>query len=256
MRRVIAESVHGGDVLLDRDEQYHLIRVLRLREGDFFEALASDGRRFKCRLVNMGGQWQGTIAEVSNASWESPCAISLAQALIKRDKFEWVVQKAVELGVSEIRPLISARTEIELNERRTDRRMERWNRILSEAVKQCGRTRIPRLHEPASLRKILESMPQVAMLAPDEEGTMTLADSISALHAPSRCCVFIGPEGGWDEADRCVFREFGVSLVRVGPRILRAETAAVSILSLLQYEMGDLKADPATFRIDYRQFNQ
>jgi len=185
-----------------------------------------------------------------------PVSITLAQSLIKRDKFEWVVQKAVELGVSDIRPLITTRTEVELNERRAGRKMERWNRILSEAVKQCGRTHVPELHEPDSLRDVLAALQGFALLAPDEEGSQTLGTCVSALQPPCSCCLFIGPEGGWDEADRALFREFGVAQVRIGPRILRAETAAICSLSLLQYELGDLNAAPESFQIDYQPFNQ
>ncbi len=256
MRRVIAQSVSESQVILDPEEQQHLVRVLRLRTGDLFEAIDSQGRRFRCQLANDRGSWYGIISEMSVATWESPSSIILAQALIKRDKFEWVVQKAVELGVTGIHPLITTRTEIELNERRTDRKMERWNRILSEAVKQCGRTRVPALYEPASLREVLPEMTGIALLAPDEEGTRTLANWISTVHRPCSCCLFIGPEGGWDEEDRALFQEFNVTRVRIGPRILRAETAAICSLSLLQYELGDLNAAPESFQIDYQPFNQ
>ena len=251
MRRVLGQLRRKDQVSLDEDEIHHLTRVLRLGEGAIFEAIVPPATRCRCRLTREGGTWVGTVLGQSDVTWEAPLRICLVQALIKKEKFEWVVQKAVELGVAEIQPALTHRTEVHLTDRRRDNKLARWTKILREAVKQCGRTDLPQLHEPRPLPEILTERHDVLRLVLDEEGDRRLEDSLSSSGSVDSCALFIGPEGGWDEIDREAFRRCQIAAVRLGPRILRTETAAIAALSILQYRLGDLADSPERFCVDY-----
>ena len=119
-------------------------------------------------------------------------------------------------------------------------RMKRWHKILLEAVKQCGRAQIPQLASPMGLREFLCTSSEDFKLVLDEKGGLSLKELIDSHRDAVSCLVIVGAEGGWDESDRQLLREQGVPAVNLGARILRAETAPVTILSILQYELGDL----------------
>ncbi len=250
MRRVLVTAVGSGRVRLSPEEAHHLVRVLRLEHGEEFEGVTGDGRRLRCRLEREGPEWYGRITGISAFTAEAPLHLVLAQALIKRDRFEWVVQKAVELGAAEIFPLETARSEVRLDQNRRDRKQTRWERIIQEAVKQCGRTRLPVLHTPQSLAAFLGGCPPWCGIAFDEEGADTL-DTVFHGAPPSGCALLVGPEGGWDPSERLQLDAAGVRRVRLGPRVLRAETAAVAGLTLIQFHWGDLARNPDEFHLDY-----
>lgn len=252
MRRVIVQRREGDRVYFDEGDVHHLTRVLRLHEGDTFEAILRPATRYRCRLIRDASDWVGTLLEESSTTWESPLRIRLVQALIKGDKFEWVLQKAVELGVAEVQPMLTSRTEINLSDQRQGRKLSRWSKILREALKQCGRTGIPLLQEPRPLAEILIDRGDEFSLYLDEAGQQSLEACLPKTGAVASCAVFIGPEGGWDERDRALFRDSNVPAARLGPRILRTETAAVTALAILQYRLGDLSASPEGFAVDYR----
>jgi 16S rRNA (uracil1498-N3)-methyltransferase len=252
MRRVIARRREEDLVFLDEGEVHHLTRVLRLRQGDTFEAIVPPDTRCLCRLARKASDWIGVVLEVSTTTWESPLRICLAQALIKGDKFEWVLQKAVELGVAEFQPMLTHRTEISLTDRRQERKLSRWARILQEAVKQCGRTAVPLIHGPRPLPDVLAERTDQLSLCLDETGATPLESCLPESGSVESCVVFVGPEGGWDEVDRIRFEQSNVAAARLGPRVLRTETAAVAALSILQFRLGDLSAPPESFTVDYR----
>jgi len=243
MKRVMVDRVEGGKAFLNENELHHLMRVYRTREGDAFEGVDSEGRKHQCALRRDAGQWYGEILCSLAGTGESPLRIILAQALIKKNKFDWVIQKSVELGVAEIIPFRSERTEVQLSEEREEKKMKRWHRILKEAVKQSGRSLVPKLGSPLSLDELLNRSDETVRIAMDEEGGASLKELLRELCDVNSCLVLIGPEGGWGDRDRNLFSAHSVKSVRLGPRILRTETASVVALSLLQYELGDLAID-------------
>jgi 16S rRNA (uracil1498-N3)-methyltransferase len=181
---------------------------------------------------------------------ESTLKLTLVQSLIKKDKFEWVLQKAVELGVNEIIPVITERTQIHFDEKKERRKLLRWERIVSESAKQCGRDVIPEIQSPVQLRKVLLNRSDHFNIVFDEHAESAPGDLWSELTREAcTCAVFIGPEGGWGSSDREHFKNSEAMFVKLGPRILRAETAAITALTVLQYEFGDLRAF-STRRID------
>ena len=240
MYRALIEIDEGGTVLLSEEELHHLVRVRRAKSGHPFVGLDGRGSSFLCALEQSPRGWVGRIVRPLTDPRESPLKVTLGQALIKKDKFEWVVQKAAELGVSEIVPLLTERTELRLEGSRTARRMERWQRILEGTIKQCGRARVPMLSDPVEVTDFLSGNDSPLKLALDEGQGYSLKEVIEQNGEVSCCAVLVGPEGGWDDRDREILHNRKVVPVHLGPRILRAETAAVTILSILQYELGDL----------------
>lgn len=240
MYRALIHLNEQGRVVLPEDELHHLVRVRRSREGDRFLGLDGNGKVYLCRLEQAREGWYGSVLEELEEPGTSFLQVTLAQALIKKSKFEWVLQKATEIGVSEIVPLITVRTELRLNPEREETRMKRWRKILLEAVKQCGRPHVPKLAHPIALEEFLDGAAAELKLVLDEKGEFSLKDLIQENRQATSCLVIVGPEGGWDETDRLLFRQKKIPSVSLGARILRAETAPVTILSILQYELGDL----------------
>lgn len=241
MNRVFLDVVEGDRGILSRDEEHHLVSVLRTKPGDLFEGLVDEDFRYRCRLVEDGSGYYGEILERVGFDDESPLKLELAPALIKREKFELVIQKATELGVTNIVPLITSRTEIRLDERREEKKLERWRKIIRESVKQCGRNRVPSLSRARHLGEYLESGGSRPVLVFDEEAESRLAGVFESLGGSNELSVIVGPEGGWSDEDRLLMKRCP-RLIRAGfgTRILRAETAAVAALSIIQYELGDL----------------
>ena len=157
MYRAYIEKFDQEEVILAQDELHHLVRVRRAKSGDFFLGLDGKGKTFLCRLQRKNQVWSGWIIKEVEQPMESDLRVILSQALLKKDKFELVVQKATELGVTEIVPLVTERTEIRLDDFKTERRMKRWKRILMEAVKQTGRTSVPELSPPVSLEDFVSA---------------------------------------------------------------------------------------------------
>jgi 16S rRNA (uracil1498-N3)-methyltransferase len=241
MKRVVVQRLEGGVVRLSAEDVHHLVHVRRSRPGDEFEGILEDGGRLVCQLESgPAGDWFGRVKEVVADSHESSLLLHLAPSLIKREKFEAVIQKVVELGVHRIIPIFTARTEIHLDQKRREKKMARWRKIVREAAKQCGRDSIPDLVTPLSLAELLNEWTGELRVALDEKGGRTLKEAASLVQADSRCLLIVGPEGGWDEIEREIMDSHNVVRVRMGPRVLRAETASIVATGLLQYLAGDL----------------
>jgi 16S rRNA (uracil1498-N3)-methyltransferase len=226
-------------VLLSEAESHHLVRVLRVRPGDDFLAHDGEGGIYRCRLAKGPEGWQGEIVEKVESQTESALSICLAQSLIKKDKFEWVIQKAVELGIDEIVPVISWRTEVRPDEAGLSHKMQRWEKIVAEAFKQSGRKMLPKLDAPVPLEAFLQSWSADLRFALDERAGVSLRALLQQHSSIASCYFIVGPEGGWDDRDRQLFAAHGVTAVQLGNRILRTETCPIAVLSILQYELGD-----------------
>jgi 16S rRNA (uracil1498-N3)-methyltransferase len=241
MNRVFIKNIEGNRAFMSREDLHHLVSVLRTRTGDVFEGIIGEDYRYQCRLIEEDGGYYGEIIGKTGFNDESPLRIELAAALIKREKFELIIQKATELGVISIVPLVTSRTEIKLDSRRELKKLERWNKIISESVKQCGRNRIPSLGHTTELEKYLDPTQDKVFLVLDEADSEPIKTAVSRFRGINELAVVIGPEGGWGEVDHLQMKRCP-NLVRagIGPRVLRAETAAVTALSIVQYELGDL----------------
>ena len=237
-----------GQVTLSEEESRHLRDVLRLRAGDEAQVFDGEGREFSCVVFDAGGRRQGATLEVRGSaappSPEPPLFISLAVALLKGDKFDLVVQKAVELGVGLIKPLITKRTDVRLHdERDAAKRVERWKRLALEAAKQSGRARVPNVTPPWAFETFVTSDPGLGFLQLmfAERAGVGLYELPRRDEPPTDVEALVGPEGGWDDDEIELAGAHGRHVVTLGGRTLRAETAAITVCALLQHLYGDLK---------------
>jgi 16S rRNA (uracil1498-N3)-methyltransferase len=247
MRRFVIRpgAIEGDRVRFDADETHHLARVLRLRPGALVEAADGGGRVFTVRIEALGAReaW-GTIVERSGEGTparESPCAITLAQAILKGERMIWLIQKATELGVARIVPLETARVVGRVPASRLTARQQRWERVAREAVKQCGRTVVPSVEVPRPLAAMLaETAAHDAAWLCWEGGGIAVAEVAREAGRPRRLLLLVGPEGGFTAEEVAQAERAGARLVGLGPRILRAESAGLVAIALCQHLFGDL----------------
>jgi 16S rRNA (uracil1498-N3)-methyltransferase len=229
-------------VLLDEDEAHHLARVLRLKEGA--RVFVFDGQ---------GAEWEAEIGRVGKRETElkllaplidvveSPLRLTLAQALIKSDKFDWVIQKATELGVTRIAPLITEHSDIRRVDERAEQKLQRWRRIALEAVKQCGRRRLVEIIAPVSFADFCEAGQAEHNLIFSERGGRELREVAAEWKQIAQLNLCVASEGGWSEGELQRAEASGFVPVYLGSRILRTETAAITAVVLAQHLFGDLR---------------
>lgn len=228
-------------VSLAADEARHLRDVLRLQSGDEVYVFDGLGREFRATVIatSRDSAELKIDAEVEPAKPESHLKLNLCVALLKGEKFDLVVQKATELGVTELTPLITRYADIQLRDALdATKRVTRWRRIALEAAKQSGRAFVPEIRMPEAVFKGTNDSDLRLMFS--ERGGRAL-DSLRVSNPPRSVTALIGSEGGWsdEEIEQAQAHDFHV--VTLGGRVLRAETAAISITALLQHLFGDLK---------------
>jgi len=244
-------SDDGARVALSAEESRHLRDVLRLRAGDEAFVFDGEGREFACVVRDDDGGGRGRASAtlevrgpVEPPRPESPLELTLGVALLKGEKFDLVVQKATELGATRVVPLETRRADVRLRDAKdAARRVERWRRLALEASKQSGRARVPAVAEPTTLDSLTSAAPRAGELRLlfAECGGAGL-DAIT-FNNGSRSFVtaLVGPEGGWDDEEIAHARSRGSTIITLGGRTLRAETAAITVAALLQHLFGDLK---------------
>ena len=242
--RIRKEFIQGREAVVeDRGEIRHMSRVLRLGIGDRVTLFDGEGKEYPACIKRLSSdQVSFTLTEESALTpKESSLRIILGVALLKSSRFEWLLQKITELGVSEIVPFYSKHVVPRWEGGVTRTRKSRWEKIVSEAAKQCGRVKIPKIHEPRSFEETLaiEFDEATKIFLWEREETKTLKDALATI--PSGVFALVGPEGGFSEDEAIQAQKAGFRPVRLGPRILRAETAGIAIVSLLQFLFGDLK---------------
>ena len=242
-----ASNIQDGRIRLDADESHHLTRVLRLSEGGHVFVLNGEGREWECEIIKAGkNSVELTIRRELLNPVESPLDLTLAQALIKGDKFDLVVQKSVEMGVTRIIPLITEHCEIRRAEEKIEHRLQRWRRIAMEAVKQCGRRKLPEITEPLRFDKFCEVAGEHNLIF-NEKGGRTLREISAQLNGGNgvngqvnRLTLCVAPEGGWSEAEIEMAEANKFLFAHLGPRILRTETAAIAAVAISQHLFGDI----------------
>ena len=230
----------GARVALPEGAAAHLLRVLRLGVGDGCVLFNGDGQDFDARIVvadKRGGEVE--IIGSRTVDNESPLRIVLLQAIARGEKMDWILQKATELGVAAFIPASSERSEVKLAGDRADKRLAHWRSVVVAACEQSGRSRIPAIAAPVPLAGALMQLPgdSLRLILDPEAGATT-----TALHDPGKrpVVIAIGPEGGWSPRDRTTLTGAGFSGLRLGPRILRTETAGIAAIAALQSRFGDL----------------
>ena len=238
MRRFVLPGITGvvGDCIdLPADLRRHLFTVLRLLPGEEVQLL--DGAGLLLRVHLQSDQKANVLA--SARVGEPPLALNLIQGVAKGEKLELVLQKGTELGVGSFQLTQMERSVGRIKSDRQEKRLQRWQKIVQEAARQCGQPWLPRLEVASDFRAVVTSSAADLKLMLWEEGSSPLPDLLPQ-QAPASASVIVGPEGGISPREAEIARAAGYLPVRLGPRILRTETAGLAIMSILQYLYGDL----------------
>ncbi len=233
-------------VTLGTDETRHARNVLRLKPGDDVYVFDGEGHEYRCRLAAFDRHTArlDLIETVEPARPESRLSLTLAVALLKGEKFDLVVQKATELGVTRLIPIVTARADVRIrDERDAERKLERWRRIVLESIKQCGRAQLMKIDAPEMFESVLaipEDDDHLRLIFAERNGSPLSKSAAGLSSRPKKLTALIGSEGGWTDDEISKAREQDWKIVTLGGRTLRAETAAIAIAALLQHAFGDL----------------
>jgi len=241
LTRVYVDAALASDdrLVLSGSAAGHLTRVLRLRPGATLTLFNGQGGEYAASIERVqGSKVTVALGEHRALERESPFPLTLAQGVSRGERMDLVVQKATELGASRLVPVLTERSIVRLDEERSDRKSSHWRAIAIAACEQCGRNRLPEVTLPARLGEFLRGSPaDDTRLLLSPEATRRIEDVPRPLRGAT---VLIGPEGGLTEDEQQNALAKGFLAVRLGPRVLRTETAAIAALTLLQREFGDL----------------
>lgn len=233
------EYTDGGCVVTVRgDDANHISRVLRMKPGEHVTVCDTSGCEYETVVRQTGASVILDVISSKQSQNEPPYRATVFQALVKGDRFDTVLQKSTELGAAEFVPVICSRCTVKLTPSEYSKKVERWQRIVLEAAKQCGRAAVPRVHDPVIFDEALKMAGEceLPLFCYEAGGTMPLSEICKAVDAPKTVSIMIGPEGGYsaEEAERAA--QMKLRLTGLGRRILRTETAAPFVLSCLAYE--------------------
>lgn len=232
------ELTSGARIELDEHAAHHLAHVLRIKPGASLVVFNGDGSEYQAQVLSVGKRNVAVeIGVRSQPVRESNLATILAQGVSRGERMDYTLQKAVELGVSRIVPLLTEHTLVNVSGERRERRMQHWQSIVISACEQCGRNVVPKLDTPREYGAWLNEVPDGLKLVLHQDGEK----SLSQLPPPSGpITLLVGPEGGLSDAEVAHAQAVGFTVLRLGPRILRTETAGVAALAALQAKWGDL----------------
>jgi 16S rRNA (uracil1498-N3)-methyltransferase len=219
---------------------HHVARVLRLREGAPLSVFDGAGSEFRAEIVRVAGASVTVLLGVQiSLPGESPLRVTLVQGISRSERMDWTLQKATELGVHAIAPVLTARSVVRLDANQAEKKRVHWRSIVIGACEQCGRSHIPSVASPIAVRDHLANVRKEGLrlvLSPVAPGSLAGLASM-----PPKVELLIGPEGGLEDDELVAAEKAGFMPVRLGPRVLRTETAAVVALSVLQALWGDLQ---------------
>ena len=244
MRRLFYKGILADKIKITGQDAHHLMHVMRAKAGQEVTVVDDEGSVALMEMTAFTAESvELTLKERLEGNTESPLELTLVQCLLKADKMDWVVQKAVELGADRICPVASQNCVVQYDSKKAEQRRQRWQKIADEAAKQCGRTKLLKVEPICSFKEWLAkssfSEENPLYFCYENEEQKILKESLrenKSLKATS----LIGPEGGFTLEEAQATEEAGGKSVTLGPRILRAETAALASLSVIQYELGDL----------------
>ena len=229
-----------AELRLPASGAYHIARVLRLRAGAALIVFDGAGHEHHAEISQLeGDKVIVRIGQRVSGTPESNLHITLVQGISRSERMDWTLQKATELGVSTIAPILTARSVVRLDDKQAGKKLEHWQGIVVGACEQSGRSVLPQVHAPARLRDYLRDTRKDGMrlvLSPTAPASLAGLNSLS-----STVELLIGPEGGLDDDEIMLAEQAGFTPVRLGPRVLRTETASVVALSVLQALWGDLQ---------------
>lgn len=240
------QDIDHQQVYFSPEESRHIERVLRLRPGETVVVFDGSGWEYQVELSGKtpSGVLAGQILNREHKDRESPFKLALVQGIAKGEKMDTIIQKAVEIGIDSIHPLLTEHTVVQLEGSKRQQRQERWQAISRQACKQCRRNYVPPVLPPIELDCFLEQHQDkpILMLYESEQNCtlrQVLQDGLLDRNAQP-WYLMVGPEGGFSKAEADLARKKGAVLAGLGPRILRTETAGLSAASIILYELGDL----------------
>ena len=232
-----------GEIKITGTDVNHLKNVLRVKNGDKVEICnLCNQQNYNCQIKEINREYINTkILEKMSEITETNVKVTIFQGIPKAEKMEWVIQKAVELGVYDIVPVEMKRCVVKLKEKVLDKKLQRWQKISEVAAKQCGRNLIPKIHPVITSKDIANQINQydVILVAYEDEKHITLKQELLKLKQKDdiKIGIIIGPEGGLESKDVEMWREKGAKIITLGRRILRTETVALQCLSIIMYEL-------------------
>lgn len=245
---VSPDAINGDTVFISGEDLVHMVQVLRFKAGDHLLVFDGTGPEHEVELVSVEkNRAVGRIIRTYKPDTEPETRVILFQGMPKSDKMEWIIQKTVELGVAQIVPVITRYSVV----RNADGKQKRWNRISREACKQSGRVLIPEVQEPVEYCRVLGMWRSISsdessglslpVFCYENETEKCLKDLLKCynINCVKTVGIFVGPEGGFSEEEIRLAKDYGIIPVGLGNRILRTETAAIAVMSVIMYEMGE-----------------
>lgn len=242
MRRFFLDVPLAAEVLIEGQDAHHIGRVLRLQVGDTIVVVAPDGQAGIAKIKSIAlDHVMLTLQDVILEQKEAPISVYLAQGLPKSDKMDYIVQKAVELGVKAVYPFTADHSVVQYDQAKKNSRREKWQKVAVEAAKQCGRTVVPVVGPIQGLAEVLANIPEETVVIMLYEGqTSKGIKEVLAENRNSNYLLIVGPEGGFSTKEVALCEKYRASIVTMGQRILRTETAALAGVTIIMYEYGDL----------------
>lgn len=232
------EDVKGDEILVSKEEAHHIVDVMRLSSGDEVVAFDGEGREYIGKILNVSkGALKIKIEKINEVKPEQKTHITLAQALPKRAKMDFIIEKATELGADAVIPLITERTIVNLSKEKASQKAKHWQNIGISASKQCGRVSVPQVGAVLKFNELLTEIKSydLVMMACLAEGTKPIKEMIAGFKG-KKILAMVGPEGDFSPKEIGSAKAQGARLISLGHSVLRVDTAAIFILSILNYE--------------------
>ena len=239
---VSEEQINGENAYIEGSDVNHIANVLRMKPGEELLISVKGDWDYLCKIVDIETDRVNLKVLESMEQRELPVNITLLQGIPKSDKLEMIIQKAVELGVSEIIPVKTKRVVVKIDEKKVDTKVNRWNAIAESAAKQSKRSIVPKVYEPMSIDNALEIVKDFGVkLIPYEnaDGIDKTRKILDNMDKTKNIAVFIGPEGGFEESEVERIKNSGFEVITLGKRILRTETAGLALLSNIMVRLED-----------------
>lgn len=245
MQQYFLDQKLSDRIEFNQEQSHHIMNVMRMKPQTMVRVVDADHQVAFVRIAYENKKVIGILDEICVDDHESSVKITLGMALIKKDKWEWVLQKATEVGAYEIIPFASERSVVKIQEEKNEKKLNRWQKIVLEAAEQSKRDICPRVHEVVTFREICQCKADLKLIAYENADYIAANLGKVLQNNPNVHSIFIliGPEGGFSENEVRKAQEQGFVCVSLGKRILRAETAAISLLSMLDYHYEILRED-------------
>ncbi len=238
MSRFFSDIIEDDIITLSEEDSKHLAKVLRVRMGEEIEVCDGKGMEYLAEVSEISPKCvKARIIKKEVSSQEPKVKVTVFQGLPKGSKMELIIQKCVVIGVADIVPVATSRAVVKLDEEKAGGKVDRWNKISLEAAKQSSRAVVPKIHTPVSFDDAIKKASEYDLkIIPYEKHDETGFKTFLSENTPETVAVFIGPEGGFEEAEIEKAISLGIKPVSLGKRILRTETAPLTVLSVLMYE--------------------